>query len=226
MAQPAGTQYMIFRPNIWVSALDAKLPKMNKGYGSNWSLADVADPKWFKVEHTEEGAVVSPSAPQDDITSDEAGGAFGTVAAGGSEITIGFTPLTPNLDLFTWLSALQEAQSVAAVTNADPLLAMPAFKRFALNPEGKQFMVGIEGEFQEGSLTDGGGFVRAFGYKVIQTEETEINMRRTGEDAVVRLGASLRCLATTVNPTQYAGTGITEVDKRFDFFMVPNVVAA
>ncbi len=218
MAQPAGTQYMIFRPHIWVASLDANLPAMNKAYGYDWKLKDG---KWFKVEHTEEGAVVSPSAPQDDITSDEAGGAFGTVAAGGSEITIGFTPLTPNLDLFSWLSALQQKQSVAAVTNADPNLAYPAFKRFALNPEGKKFMVGLEGEVQEGSLNDFGGFVRAFGYKVIQTEETEINMRRTGEDAVVRLGASLRCLSTTLSPTQYANTGITEVDPRFDFFFIP-----
>lgn len=220
MAQPAGTQYMIFRPNIWVAQLDANLPKFSSGFGANWASPTIGDAKWKKVEHTEEGAVVTPSAPQDDITSDEAGGAFGTVAAGGSEITIGFTPLTPDIDLFTWLSALQEEQSVAA----DALTSMPAFKRYALSAEGKQFMVGIEGEFQEGSLTNGGGFVRAFGYKVIQTEDTEINMRRTGEDAVVRLGASLRCLATTLDPEQYADTGITEVDKRFDFFVVPAVV--
>jgi hypothetical protein len=46
-------------------------------------------------------------------------------------------------------------------------------------------------------------------------------MRRTGEDAVMRLGASVRCLATTVTSTQKASTGITQTDPRFDIFIVP-----
>ncbi len=221
MAQPKGTQYTIFKPHIWIATVGAKLPKMNKGYGSNWADPTVGDPKWTKVPHTEEGAVISPSAPKDDITSDEAGGAIGVVPAGGAEITIGFTPITPDLDLFSYLSSMQLAQDVAAVTNADPNLAYPAYKRFALTPEGKQFMIGIEGTFSQGSLTEHGGFVRAFGYKVEQTDEVEINLRRTGEDAVMRLGAEVRCLNTTVAATQIADTGITATDERFDIFIVP-----
>lgn len=212
MAQPEGTQYTIFRPRILVAEVGTVLPAMSVAYGGSWPVG------WHVIPHTEEGAVISPSAPKDDITSDEAGGAIGVVPAGGSEITIGFTPLTPDLQLFTWLSSMQLAQDVSA----DAMTSMPAYQRYALTPEGKQFMIGIEGTFGEGSLTEEGGFVRAFGYKVEQTEEVDINMRRTGEDAVMRLGASVRCLATTVTSTQKASTGITQTDSRFDLFIVPD----
>lgn len=224
MPQPVGTQYIIFKPNIKAAPLGTKLPSMNTPIGGDWNLGST-DPnqKWFDLPHTDEGVTISPSAPKDDITSDEAGGAIGVVPSGESEITIGFTPITYNLDLFTWLASLQIQQEVAAVTNADPTLAYPAFKRLALTPEGKQFMFGVEGYFSEGSFTEKGGFVRAFGYKVEQTNEVDINMRRTGDDAVVRLEAEVRCLVTTVSATQRAGTGIPATDSRFDMFLVPNI---
>jgi hypothetical protein len=226
MAQPKGTQYIIFRPKIMVAELGTQLPPLNLPLGGDWNAhitpgAGVTE--WHHIPHTEEGCVISPSAPKDDIPSDEAGGAIGVVPSGESEITISFTPLTYDLDLFTWLASLQIQQEVAAVTNADPTLAFPAYKRIALTPEGKQFMFGVEGTFQEGTLTDAGGFVRAFGYKVEQTNEVDVNMRRTGDDAVVRLEAEVRCLVTTVSAEQMADTGITATDQRFDMFVVPNV---
>jgi hypothetical protein len=193
---------------------------MSAAYGADWSDASIGDTDWTLVPHTEEGAVISPSAPKDDITSDEAGGAIGVVPAGGAEITISFTPLTPDLDLFTYLSSLQKSQEVAA----DVPTSSPAYKRYSLTPEGKQFMIGIEGTFDSGSLTEFGGLVRAFGYKVEQTDEVEINMRRTGEDAVMRLGAEVRCLSTTVAASQLTATGITQTDQRFDFFVIPATV--
>lgn len=223
MAQPEGTQYIIFRPKIYVAEVGTRLPKLNTPLGGDWNSGITTGTRWHHVPHTEEGCVISPTAPKDDITSDEAGGAIGVVPSGESDITIGFTPMTYNLDLFTWLASLQRAQEAAAVTNADPTLAYPAYKRLALTPEGKQFMFGVEGTFQEGTLTDKGGFVRAFGYKVEQTNEVDVNMRRTGDDAVVRLEAEVRCLVTTVAAAQTTGTGITQTDQRFDMFVVPNV---
>lgn len=225
MAQPAGSQYLIFRPRIFVAPLGTKLPPMNLAKGGNWN-AGITDPvkKWFNIPHTDEGATITPSAPKDDITSDEAGGVIGVVPSGESDITIAFTPKMYDLDLFTYLSSLVVAQEQAAVTNADPLLAQPAFKRLALNVEGRQFMFGIEGTFDEGTLTDKGGFVRAFGYKVEQTNDVDINMRKTTDDAVLSLEAEVRCLVTTVDPTtQLTGTGISQVDQRFDMFVVSNI---
>jgi hypothetical protein len=214
MAQPAGSQYLIFRPRIFVAALGTVLPALNVPLGGAWPTG------WHRVPHTDEGATITPSAPKDDITSDEAGGAIGVVPSGESEITISFTPVTYNLDLFTYLSSLEIKQDVAEV--AAPAPAMPAYKRLSLTPEGRQFMFGIEGTFQEGTLTDEGGFVRAFGYKVEQTNDVDINMRRTSDDAVLRLEAEVRCLVTTVASTQIASTGITQTDERFDLFIVPN----
>jgi hypothetical protein len=215
---PAGTIYTIFKPSIWVGPLSptpVKLPKMALPLGGLWTDATNGDPLWKKIPHTEEGAVITPTAPKDDINSDEAGGSIGVVPAGGAEITIGFTPITPDLDLFTWLSSFN-VQDVAAVVGPP---AVPAYKRLSLTPEGRQFRIGIEGTLDPGSLTEFGGFVRAFGYRVEQTEEVEINMRRTGEDAVMRLGAAVRCMTTEVSSTER--NGISTTDSRFDLFVVP-----
>lgn len=225
MAQPAGSQYLVFRPRIYVAPIGTKLPKINTPKGGNWNDG-VTSPtlKWYRIPHTEEGAMITPSSPQDDISSDEAGGVIGTVPSGESEITISFTPKTYDLNLFTWLSNLVTAQEVAAVTNADPLMAYPAYKRMSLEVNGTSFMFGVEGEFAEGTLTDKGGFVRAFGYNVKQTNDIDINMRKTTDDAVLALEAEVRCMVTTLDPaTQLAGTGISQVDERFDMFIVPNV---
>jgi len=210
----AGTIYTIFKPSIWVGPLSptpVKLPKMELALGADWQDVDDGDPLWKKIPHTEEGAVITPTAPKDDINSDEAGGSIGVVPAGGAEITIGFTPITPDLDLFTWLASFS-VQEVAAAAPA------PAYKRLSLTPEGRQFRIGIEGTLDPGSLVDDGGFVRAFGYRVEQTEEVEINMRRTGEDAVMRLGAAVRCMTTALDTTEKNGIGTT--DSRFDLFVV------
>jgi hypothetical protein len=223
MAQPAGSQYIIFRPKIFVAPLGTKLPAIGLPKGGDWN-DDITDPvqKWFHIPHTDEGATITPSASQDDITSDESGGVIGSVPNGESDITIAFTPKTYDLNLFAWLSSLVVEQEVAA--NVTPGSEAPAFKRMALSPEGTQFMFGIEGTFDEGTLTDKGGFVRAFGYRVQQTNDIDINMRKTTDEAVLSLEAEVRCLVTTVDPTtQLTGTGISQVDQRFDMFVVPNV---
>lgn len=216
MATP-GTLYTIFKPRIYVAPTGTKLPKLTLPKDGNWQDATLGDPAWKRIPHTEEGAVVTPTAPKDDINSDEAGGSIGVVPAGGSEITIGFTPLTPDLELFTWLASMNvEAQAAVTTVGAE----RPAYKRASLTPSGRQFMIGIEGTLEAGALTANGGFVRAFGYRVEQTEETEINMRQTGEDAVMRLGAAVRCLVTEVTATQL--NGAAKADSRFDFFFVEN----
>lgn len=207
----AGTQITVFRPRIFVADVGTVLPAMSLALGGGWPTG------WNLVPHTEEGAVITPSAPKDDITSDEAGGSIAVVPAGGSEINISFTAITPDLDLFAWLSSFKTT-SVAAVVAPAP--AFPAYKKLNLTPEGRQFMIGIEGEVQDGGLLANGGFVRAFGYKVEQTDEVEINMRRTGEDSALRVAANVRCLNTTVESTQLTGTGITNPDQRFDMLVV------
>lgn len=215
----AGTIYTIFKPRIFVAATTAKLPKLSLPVGGDWKDATLGDPLWKRVPHTEEGATITPSAPKDDIPSDEAGGSIGVVPAGGSEITIGFTPITPDLELFTWLGSMYK-QDVPANTTAGS--EAPAYSRLSLSAEGRQFMIGIEGIVEPGALLERGGFVRAFGYRVEQTGDVDINMRRTGSDAVLRLNAEVRCLTTALTDTQRNGIGT--VDDRFDFFVIENAV--
>ena len=208
----AGTQVTVFRPRIFVADIGTVLPALSLALGAAWPSG------WKQVPHTEEGAVITPSAPKDDITSDEAGGAIAVVPAGGAEINISFTAITPDLDLFAWLSSFKKT-NIAAVVGPP---AMPAATQLNLTPEGRQFMIGIEGEVQEGGLLAEGGFVRAFGYKVEQTDEVEINMRRTGEDSALRVAANVRCLVTELTSAQKTGTGINNPDSRFDMFVVEN----
>jgi hypothetical protein len=208
----AGNQITVFRPKIYVADVGTVLPAMGLALGGTWPVG------WKLVPYTEEGAVISPSAPKDDINADEVGGSIAVVPAGGSEINISFTTLTPDLDLFAWLSSFTKT-AVAAVPGPP---AFPAYTKLALTPEGRQFMIGIEGELDPDSLVTEGGYVRAFGYKVEQTEEVEINMRRTGEESALRLAANVRCLTTTVDAAQLLDTGITNPDSRFNMFVVEN----
>jgi hypothetical protein len=206
----AGTGITVFRPRIFVADVGSVLPAISVALGAAWPAA------WKQVPHTEEGALITPSAPKDDIVSDEAGGPIAVVPAGGAEINIAFTAITPDLDLFAWLSSFNKTVRAAVV--GPP--AFPAHTQLSLTPEGRQFMIGIEGEVDEGGLLENGGFVRAFGYKVEQTDEVEINMRRTGEDSALRVAANVRCLNTVVESTQLTDTGITAPDSRFDMFVV------
>lgn len=209
----AGEQITVFKPRIFVADVGTVLPAMSLAYNGVWPTG------WKQLAHTEEGAVITPSAPKDDIPSDESGGTIAVVPAGGAEINISFTLLTPDLDIFSWLSSMSNTL-VAAVVGPP---AYPAYRRLALTPEGRQFMIGLEGNVPPGSLLDKGGFVRAFGYKVEQTDEVEINMRRTGEASALRLAANVRCLSTTVTSTQTTNTGIVNPDNRFNMFAVENV---
>jgi len=209
----AGEQITVFRPRIFVADVGSQLPALGLALGGAWPAA------WKRIPHTEEGAVITPSAPKDDIVSDEAGGPIAVVPAGGAEINISFTTITPDLDLFAWLSSLK-VTTRAAVTSGE---VAPAHKQLNLTAEGRQFMVGIEGEMDDNSLVANGGYVRAFGYKVEQTDEVEINMRRTGEDSALRIAANVRCLNTKLLAAQTTGTGIVAPDSRFDLFVVEDV---
>lgn len=300
----AGTQITVFRPKIRVADVGSTLPALSLAFGGTWPAA------WQTIPHTEEGLVITPSAPKDDINSDEAGGSIAVVPAGGAEINMSFTPLTPSLDLFSWLASMKKTTRTAsnevvtltvtagattsgnvtttldgvgtttAVLNTDTTAAQVATKvrattftgwttggtgavvtftkvatgasataptftvaatgaagtiavtsgyypdhtQLQLTPEGRQFMIGVEGEVDRNALLDKGGFVRVFGYKVEQTDEVEINMRRTGEDSAMRVAANVRCLNTTVTSTQTLGTGINNPDARFDLFALENAV--
>jgi hypothetical protein len=300
----AGTGITVFRPKIRVADVGSVLPALSLAQGAAWPAA------WKIIPHTEEGLVITPSAPKDDINSDEAGGSIAVVPAGGAEINMSFTPLTPDLDLFSWLASMKTTTRTAsnevvtlevtagattsanvtttlngvgvttAVLNTDTAASQvatkirataftgwttggsgttvtftktatgastsaptfsggttgatgtiavtsgyyPDHKQLQLQPEGRQFMIGVEGEVDRGGLLDKGGFVRVFGYKVEQTDEVEINMRRTGEDSAMRVAANVRCLNTVVTTTQTLGTGINNPDTRFDLFSVENAV--
>lgn len=209
----AGTEVTIFRPRIFVADIGSVLPAMSLPLGGAWPAA------WKLVPYTEEGAVVSPEVPMDDINADEAGGSIKSVPAGGSEINISFTTLTPDLDLFSWLSNFDQT-TVAAVVGPPEY---PAYKKLNVNVTGKNFMVGIEGEIDDNALVTNGGFARAFGYNVRQTEAVEINMRKTGEESAVRLAANLRCQVTTLQASQLTATGISDPDPRFNLFVVENL---
>lgn len=215
----AGSGITVFKPRIFVARIDpvtpVVLPALSLALGAAWPSG------WKQIPHTEEGAVITPSAPKDDIVSDEAGGPIAVVPAGGAEINISFTAITPDLDLFAWLSSFTSTSRAAVV--GPP--AIPAHTQLSLTPEGRQFMIGIEGEIQDGGLLANGGLVRAFGYKVEQTDEVEINMRRTGEDAALRTAANVRCLNTTLAASQTTGTGITAPDSRFDMFVIEDAGA-
>lgn len=208
----AGTEVTIFRPKIYVAELGTVLPAMSLALGAAWPSG------WKLVPYTEEGAVISPEVPMDDINADEVGGSIKSVPAGGSEINISFTTLTPDLDLFSWLSNFSKT-TVAAVVGPP---AYPAYTKLAVDVSGKNFMVGIEGEIDDNALVALGGFARAFGYNVRQTEAVEINMRKTGEESAVRLAANLRCQVTTLLSAQLTATGITNPDPRFNMLVVEN----
>lgn len=213
----AGDTYTIFKPRIFIAAHDpvtpVKLPAMNLPLGGVWPTG------WFQVKHTEEGVSISSNVEKEDIESDEADQPLG-VAATSSAINISWTSVTPNLDLVDFLGNMLK-EEYAAVTNADPTLSYPAHERHHVVLEGTRFMVGVEGEYASGGLTDNGGFVRAFAYNVEQTEEFEMRMSRKGSDAAFRPAATVRCLPKQLAPEQTAGTGIQEVDSTFDLFVVP-----
>ncbi len=206
----AGKQYTIFRQRVMVAPVGTALPPIDTGIGEAFPTG------WEEVENTEEGAMVTFSVPKDDIDSDEKGN-IGVVPEGGDSISIAFTPMTPTMNLAAWLSGLQRSEVTASGTGAT---ATMAHERLWLDKEGKQFMICIEGEMDADGLYDEGGFVRAIGYKVEQTDEAEWQFRTKGGDAVFRPAATVRCLKTTVSATQMENSGIQETDDRFDIFVV------
>lgn len=208
----AGSTYTIFRPIIRIAALGSVLPANTVPFGGSWPAA------WITVQNTEEGVMITPTSPKEDIDTDE-NGTIGIVPEGGDQINISFTSKTPDMDLLAYLSSFQK-QVVAA--NTDVGSETPAYERFSLDKEGRPFMIGIEGTYSAGALDADGGFVRAFGYKVEQTEEVELQFRSRGADAVLSPAANVRCLATTLEESQLTGTGITDVDSRFDLFKFKN----
>lgn len=214
----AGSTYTIFRPRVYIAPLGSVLPGNKTAFGGAWPTS------WVRVQNTEEGVMITPTSPKEDIDTDE-NGTIGIVPEGGDQINISFTSKTPDMDLLAYLSSFKR-QAVAAVpeTTAGAGDAKPAYERFSLDKEGRPFMIGIEGTYSAGALDANGGFVRAFGYKVEQTEEVELQFRSRGADAVLSPAANVRCLATSLEAAQLTGTGIQEVDSRFDLFKFSNAV--
>lgn len=210
MAKPAGSTYTILNQRIYIAPLGTPLPALTVPYGGQWPSG------WVRVPNTTEGAVISPNVPMDDINSDENDN-IGVVPAGGAQINISFTSITPTMDLLDYLMQFEKENYAA-----DSTAGTPAYERHYMNPEGRAFMIGIEGKFPEGGLTDEGGFVRAFGYKVQQTEAVEIQFRSKGSDAALQPAANVRCLSTVLDASQLTGTGIDEVDDKFDIFLIRN----
>lgn len=208
----AGSTYTIFKPRVYIAPLGSVLPANTVAFGGAWPTS------WVRVQNTEEGVMITPTSPKEDIDTDE-NGTIGIVPEGGDQINISFTSKTPDMDLLAYLSNFQR-QVVAEVV--DPGSESPAYERFSLDKEGNPFMIGIEGKYEAGGLDETGGFVRAFGYKVEQTEEVELQFRSRGADAVLSPAANVRCLATTLEAAQLTGTGIQEVDSRFDLFKFAN----
>lgn len=204
----AGQEYTILEPKVYVAPTGSVLPALTLAYGAAWPAG------WIQVVNTTEGAQITPSAPQEQISSDERS-SLGMVSDNSDSIMIAFTSMTPDMDLMAYLSNFDK-EEVAA----DPSGGFPAYERFSLNKQAPPFMVGIEGKYVSGGLDDTGGKVRAFGYKVKQTEETELQFRSTGADAVLQPAANLQCLFTQLEATQLEATGIQNVDERFDMFKV------
>lgn len=97
-----------------------------------------------------------------------------------------------------------------------------AFDEFYLDPtENNEFMVGIEGTFQAGSLRETAGVVRIFAYRVQQTDNPQLAARTTGADGILQPVATVRCLPGDIQPAQLANTGIVTIDpkKRFSWFI-------
>ncbi len=206
----AGKNYTIFKQRIAVAPVGTPLVPLDDALGAALPTG------WEEVENTEEGAMITFSVPKDDVDSDENGN-IGLVAEGGDSITIAFTPMTPSMDLAAWLSGLKRSTVTGSGTGATMTVD---HERLSLDKEGKQFMVMIEGELEADGLYDESGYVRAFGYKVEQTDEAEWQFRTKGGDAVFRPAATLRCLKTEVTVTQMANSGTQICDDRFDIFVI------
>lgn len=111
---------------------------------------------------------------------------------------------------------------VVAAFSADPTQHYtPTFDEYYLDPSEKnEFMVGIEGEFEPGTLREEGGIIRVFFYNAQQTDNPQFALRKTGSDGLLQPVATVRALPGDVTPLQLAGTGITKIDpkKRFSWF--------
>jgi hypothetical protein len=137
------------------------------------------------------------------------------LSGSGSSVIFTSTTAEPKLGAFS----LGAGGTGAAGTFAETTPGEYGYKRFSLDREGRQFMIGIEGKFDENSLYADSGFVRAFGYKVEQTDEVELEFRTKGADAILKPAASVRCLRTQLDPDQLTDSGISEVDERWDLFV-------
>lgn len=113
-----------------------------------------------------------------------------------------------------------DVDSGVTATTATTTPGVFGYRRFSLDKQGRTFMIGIEGTYEDDTLFDAGGMVRAFGYEVEQTEDSELSFRTRGADAAMSPVATVRCRKTNVSSTQLVATGITSTDDRFDIFAI------
>lgn len=216
----AGDTYTIFRPRIMVAPVGSVLPALPSPTATNPNPEVVWPSSWLRIKRTGNGAQITVNAPMQDIVSDEVG-LIGVVSAGTENVAIAWQTRTPDMSIVQKLAHFLKT-SVAANATATP--PVPAHDIYKLEAGSQPFMVGIEGNIQKNALTVGGGKVLAFGYNVMQTENTQLAFRTTGNDSIVQPSANVRCLPTTLDPTQVPAStalAISNLDEKFNLIVLP-----
>ena len=216
----AGDTYSILRPKIFVAPVAAStiLPAIPTPTNGNPN-PDVSWPaQWMRVKRTGNGAQITVNAPMQDIVSDEVG-VIGVVSAGTENVSIAWQTRTPTMDLIQKLAHF--VKTVKASQTGPP--AFPTYDIYKLDVGSQPMMVGIEGNIAKNSLTDHGGKVLAFAYNAIQTENTQLAFRTTGNDSIVSPAATVRCLPGSLVAAQVASTGmaLADLDEKFNLIVIP-----
>lgn len=215
----AGDTYTIFRPKIMVAPIGSVLPALPAVTFAAPNPDVVWPAAWMRVKRTGNGAQVTVNAPMQDIVSDEVG-LIGVVSAGTENVAIAWQTRTPDMQIVQKLAHFLKTTVAASV--GPPVV--PAHDIYKLEAGSQPFMVGLEGNIQKNGLTQYGGKVLAFGYNVMQTENTQLAFRTTGNDSIVQPSANVRCLPTTLDPLQVpstTGLAIANLDEKFNLIVLP-----
>lgn len=170
------------------------------------------------LDGTSTSIAVATTDTADGVATKIRGTAFAGWTTGGTGATVTFTADTVG----NKGDAAYDANGTGTTgTMTTPTQGYNTYEKHNVVLEGTRFMVGIEGEYGSGGLTDNGGFIRAFAYNVEQTEDFEMRLSRKGSDAAFRPAAAVRCLPGKPTAAQLDGTGIVDPDDAFDLIVVP-----
>jgi hypothetical protein len=182
---------------------------------------------WIKVPFSANGVNVTFVNPRVDIQADEVG-ILESVGSGADTINAAFQPRTPRMELLQYISGFRKA-AFAAVSNADPTLAMPAYEQYYLDPTAEnRFMFGLEGYARAGGLHETAREIKFFMYGAQPTANAQWAFRAPrGADALLQPNVELRALPQALETTQLTGTGIQATDPllRSDLFPINRVAA-